>query len=83
MGKACVSFEWNIGKDDRAVTVNATCVAGTHDRYTSYGWVQGDPAEVDNILVLDAGTGEDITSRLSDDTLEDLCLRALEHAEDL
>jgi hypothetical protein len=83
MAKACVCFEWNIGKDDRAVTVNATCVAGTHDRYTSYGWVQGDPAEVDNLLVLDAGTGEDITNDLSSYTLETLCLRALELAGDM
>ena len=36
-----------------------------------------------SIVVLDAGTGEDITSTLDDDTLEALCMAALEHAEDL
>lgn len=81
--KACVSFEWNVGEDDRPVTVNAVCVSGTSDRYTSYGWVQGDPAETEDIVVIDSVTLEDITATLDDDTLEALCLEALERAGDL
>lgn len=83
MTKEFVSFEWNVGEDDRPVTVNATCASGSSDRYTSYGWVQGDPAEVEDIVVLDTATGQDITSTLDDDTLEDLCYKALEHAGDM